>query len=152
VRGPLLDHTLEVEGMAVKATPADAAQAWSTGFSGASAKYVAGINSVTVSPGQLAANQKSAYLANVAASANIWAAKMAAMDLGTWKAAAANVGAARLATGATKGAPKMQQFMTNFLPQLAGIVSSLPARGTFEQNMQRSMAYATALHGKKGSF
>jgi hypothetical protein len=138
--------------MAVKATAADAAQAWATGFGSAGTKYAAGVNAVTVAPGQLAAAQKAAYLANVQASANIWASKVAAVDLGTWKAAATTTGAARLASGATKGAPKMQAFMNNFLPQLSSIVGSLPARGTFDQNLQRFTAYANALHQKKGSF
>lgn len=138
--------------MAVKATAADAASAWSTGFAAAGTKYTAGINAVTVAPGQLAAAQKGAYLANVQASANIWAAKVAAVDLGTWKTAATTTGSARLASGATKGAPKMQAFMQNFLPQLSSIVGSLPARGTFDQNMQRFTTYATQLHQKKGSF
>lgn len=138
--------------MAVKATAAEAAQAWSQGFAGASTKYTAGINAVTVAPGQLAAANKNAYLANVQASANIWASKVAAVDLGTWKNAATTVGAARLATGATKGMPKMQSFMNNFLPALSGIVGSLPQRGTFEQNLNRFAQYAQALHAKKGTF
>ena len=138
--------------MAVKATAADAAAAWQAGFSGAGTKYTAGVNAVTVAPGQLAAAQKNAYLANVQASANIWASKVAAVDLGTLKAAAAGVGAQRLASGATKGLPKMQSFMNNFLPQLSSIVGSLPARGTFDQNIARFTSYAQALHSKKGQF
>lgn len=138
--------------MAVKATPADAAQAWQTGFGGAGAKYTAGINSVQVAPGQLAAAQKSAYLANVQANAGIWASKVAAVPLQDWKTAATTTGAARLATGATKGAPKMQAFMTNFLPKLSSIVGGLPARGTFEANVQRATSYMQALHQAKGTF
>lgn len=138
--------------MAVKATAAEAAQAWGTGFSGATTKYTAGINAVQVAPGQLAAANKNAYLANVQASANIWASKVAAVDLGTWKNAATTVGAQRLASGATKGMPKMQAFMGNFLPQLASIVGSLPQRGTYDQNINRFTQYAAALHAKKGSF
>lgn len=138
--------------MAVKANAASAAAAWETGFSGAGQKYTEGINSVTVAPGQLAAAQKNAYVSGVQQNAGIWAAKVAAVDLGTWKAAATGVGAQRLATGATKGLPKMQAFMGAFLPQLSSIVQSLPARGSFEQNMQRFSSYATALHAKKGSF
>ena len=138
--------------MAVKATAADAAQAWATNFAAAGTKYTAGVNAVTVAPGQLAAAQKAAYLANVQASANIWASKVAAVDLQTWKTAATTTGSARLGTGATKGAPKMQSFMTNFLPALSSIVGGLPARGTFDQNLQRFTAYAQALHAKKGSF
>lgn len=138
--------------MAVKATAADAAQAWQNGFSAAGTKYTAGVQAVTVAPGQLAAAQKAAYLANVQASANIWASKVAAVDLQTWKNAAATTGASRLGSGATKGAPKVAAFMQNFLPQLTSIVSGLPARGTFEQNLNRFTSYAQALHAKKGQF
>lgn len=138
--------------MAVKATAADAAAAWSTGVQNSGTKYSAGINAVTTAPGVLAAAQQAAYLAGVQANVKIWAQKVAAVDLNTWKTAAITTGAARLASGATKGAPKMQAFMTNFLPQLATIVGGLPARGTFDQNMSRFQAYATALHQKKGQF
>jgi hypothetical protein len=136
----------------VKATAASAAAAWSQGFTGATQKYTDGINAVTVAPGQLAAAQKNLYVQNVAASANIWAANVGAVSLQDWKNAATSTGAQRLATGATKGAPKMQAFMTNFLPQLSSIVDGLPARGSFEQNLQRFSSYATSLHQKKGSF
>lgn len=138
--------------MAVKATAAAAAEAWGTNFGASGTKYAAGINAVTVAPGQLAAAQKAAYLANVQASANVWAAKVAAVDLNTWKNAATTTGAQRLSTGATKGAPKMQAFMTNFLPVLSGVVGSLPARGTFDQNLARFTTYAQQLHAKKGTF
>jgi hypothetical protein len=138
--------------MAVKATAATAAQAWQTGFSGASQKYTEGINAVTVAPGQLAAAQKNLYVANVQAAANTWASKVGAVSLQDWKNSATTTGAARLATGATKGAPKMQAFMQNFLPQLSSVVDGLPARGSFEQNLQRFTSYAQALHAKKGSF
>jgi hypothetical protein len=138
--------------MAVKATAAAAAQNWQNGFSGAGTKYTDGINAVTVAPGQLAAAQKALYVANVQAAANTWASKVGSVSLQDWKNAATSTGAQRLATGATKGAPKMQAFMTNFLPALSSIVDGLPARGTFEQNLQRFSSYATALHQKKGQF
>lgn len=138
--------------MAVKATAAEAAAAWATGFGGATAKYTAGINSVSVAPGQLAAAQKAAYVSGVNNSQNIWASKVAAVSLQDWKNAASGVGAQRLATGATKGQPKMQAFMNAFIPQLSSIVGSLPARGDFGANMARSQAFATQLHNLKGSF
>lgn len=138
--------------MSVKATPASAAKAWQDGFAAAGQKYTDGVNAVQVAPGQLAAAQKNAYVANVQANAGIWAAKVGAVSLQDWKTAAATTGAARLATGATKGAPKMQTFMNNFLPDLANVVNSLPARGSFEQNLARFSAFATALHAKKGSY
>jgi hypothetical protein len=136
----------------VKANAATAAQNWQTGFSGAAQKYTDGVNAVTVAPGQLAAAQQQLYVQNVQAQAKVWAAKVGGVSLQDWKTAATTTGAARLATGATKGAPKMQQFMTNFLPALSSIVDSLPARGSFEQNLNRFSTYATALHQKKGQF
>lgn len=136
----------------VKATPQSAAEAWQTGFGGAATKYEAGINAVTVAPGALAAQQQAAYVAGVQNNAKIWAAKVGAVDLATWKAAATGVGSSRLSSGATKGLPKVQSFMQGFLPALTSIVGSLPNRGTFEQNMARSMSYAQALHARKGSF
>ena len=138
--------------MAVKATAAAAAQAWQTGFSGSATKYQAGIDSVQTAPGQLAAAQKALYVQNVQQQANVWAAKVAAVDLATWKHQAKTVGSMNLASGAAKGAPKMQAFMNNFLPQLQGIVNSLGPRGSFEQNLARFSSYAQALHAKKGSF
>ena len=138
--------------MAVKATAAEATQAWSDRFAASGAKYAAGIDSVTVAPGQLAANQKNLYVQNVQAQANVWAAKVASVDLQSWKNSAKTVGAQRLGSGATKGQPKMAAFMQNFLPQLSSIVGSLGPRGSFDQNLARFTAYATALHAKKGQF
>jgi hypothetical protein len=138
--------------VSVKATAAQAAANWGTGFAGASTKYTQGIAAVTVAPGQLAAAQKNAYLANVQASANIWAAKVAAVDLASWKNSASTTGAQRLGSGATKGQPKYQAFANSFIPQLSSVVNSLPARGTFDQNLSRFTAYAQALHALKGNF
>ena len=138
--------------MSVKATAAQAAANWGTGFAAAGTKYTQGIAAVTVAPGQLAAAQKNAYLANVQASVNIWAAKVAAVDLASWKNSSSTTGAQRLGTGATKGQPKYQAFANAFIPQLSQIVSSLPARGTFDQNLSRFTSYAQALHALKGNF
>jgi hypothetical protein len=138
--------------MSVKATAAQAATNWGSGFAAACTKYTQGIAAVTVAPGQLAAAQKNAYLANVQASVNIWAAKVAAVDLASWKNSASTTGAQRLGTGATKGQPKYQAFASAFIPQLTQIVASLPARGTFDQNLSRFTSYAQSLHALKGNF
>jgi hypothetical protein len=138
--------------MSVKATPQAAAEAWKSAFSAAGTKYTAGVNAVTVAPGQLAAAQKSAYVQGVNENQNIWAAKVGAVTLQDWKNASATTGAQRLASGAEKGSAKFASFMQTFLPQLSSIVEGLSPRGSFEQNMQRSLSYATALHAKKGQF
>jgi hypothetical protein len=138
--------------MSVKANAADAAQAWVTAMQGAGTKYTAGINAVKVSPGQLAAAASGLWAQNVAASQQKFATKVASVTLPAWQAAAINKGAPRLGTGATAAQPKMQAFMQSFLPTLTNIVNSLPAGGTFEQNMQRFQSYATSLHAAAGTF
>lgn len=138
--------------MAVKASATEAAERWSQGFSGASGRYTAGINAVTTAPGQLAALQKNLYVQKVQEQSNVWASKVAAVPLQTWKDAATTVGAQRLATGAQKGAPKMQAFMANFLPKLDSVVKGLGPRGTYDQNVARLNAYVAALHQQKGTF
>lgn len=138
--------------MAVKKTAAQAAANWGTGFAAAGPAYTDGINAVTVSPGVAASQQVNAYVAGVQASAKTWQAKMAALDVNAWKAAATGVGAQRLATGATKGQAKINTFFQQFMGDLTQAVQSLPSRGTYEQNMARSRAFADALHAKKGTY
>lgn len=138
--------------MAVKANATDAAQSWVNGMSGASTAYTNGVNSVKVSPGQLAAAKSSFWASQVAQSQPKFAANVARVSLGAWQEAATTKGAPRLATGAAAAQTKFTSFMTSFLPQLSTIVSSLPVGGTYAQNISRFTAYADALHAKAGSF
>lgn len=138
--------------MGVKVSPQDAAANWKTGFGQAGPKYTAGVQAVKTAPGVLAANQQDVWAQNTVAAKSRYASKVAAVTLQSWQNSAITTGAARLATGADKGLPKMQTFMQNFIPKLASIVDGLPARGTFEQNMAKSYQYAQALHAQKGQF
>lgn len=138
--------------MAVKVSANDALNNWKTGFAGAGPKYTAGVNAVKIAPGQLAANQQDVWAQNTVAAKSRYASKVAAVTLQEWQQKAGTIGAQRLATGADKGATKMGAFLSNFIPKLSGVVDNLPARGTFEQNMQKSYAYAQALHNMKGQF
>lgn len=138
--------------MGVKANAQDATAAWSSGMAGSGEKYKKGVMAVTVAPGQVAASRGEAYLAGVQASYNIWKRKVGNVTLQDWQQSAANKGAARLGSGAQAAAPKFQSFMSGFLPTLSSVVDSLPAGGTFDQNMARFQAYANMLHSKKGSF
>jgi hypothetical protein len=136
--------------MSVKVQAADAAKNWETGFGQAGPKYTAGVQAVKTAPGQLAAAQQDVWAQNTVAAKPRYASRVASVTLQQWQQAAVTTGAARLQTGATKGAPKMQAFMQSFIPKLTAVVDSLPARGTFEQNMAKSYAYAQALHNLKG--
>lgn len=138
--------------MSVKANATDAAQSWVNGMSGATAKYTAGVQAVKIAPGQLASAAAARWAANVAQAQAKFSANVSKVTLASWQASAVNKGAPRLASGAAAAQPKFQTFMTAFIPQLTNIVQSLPAGGTFEQNMARSMAYAQALHQTAGSY
>lgn len=138
--------------MGVKANASDAAQAWVTGMSAAGPKYIAGVNAVKVAPGQLAAAAAPLWAANVAAAQPKFAKNVAAVTKEQWANAAATKGAPRLASGASAAQPKMQSFMTKFIPVLSNMVDSLPARGTFDQNLNRLTTYINGLHQAKGSF
>lgn len=138
--------------MTVKANATDAAQSWASGMAGATTKYTAGINAVKVSPGQLAAAASELWAQNVAASKSKFAQNVAKVTLQQWQNAAVTKGAPRLASGASAAQPKFQAFMQSFIPVLSNVVSALPAGGTFEANMARSMAYAQALHAQAGNF
>lgn len=138
--------------MAVKKSAADAASAWVSGMQNATSNYTAGVQAVKVSPGQLAAAAAPKWAANVAAAQPKFAANVAAVSLSAWQSDTINKGAPRLATGATNAQPKMQAFMTKFIPQLTNIVGSLPARGTYDQNINRLTSYLNAVHQTKGSY
>lgn len=128
--------------------PAAVSARWSQalGAAASSGRISDGIKAVTVPPGQAAARQKNAWVQNVAAAASKWAANVAAVSLSDWQDAAVNKGVQRIASGATAAQPKFQAFMTQFLPFLNTAVSSLPPRGSFEQNTQRALAMMTATH------
>jgi hypothetical protein len=138
--------------VSVKANPTTAAQNWVNGMSAAGPKYTAGVQAVKVAPGQLAAAKSSFWASQVAQSQNKFATNVAKVTLSAWQQAAETKGAPRLASGAAAAQTKFNTFMTNFLPALSNVVNGLPAGGTFEQNMARFSAYATALHQQAGSF
>lgn len=127
-------------------TAADAAQRWSQGFGAAGQKWAAGIESVTVAPGQLAAAAQSRYLAGVQQSAQKWASRVAAVSLAQWKQQAVAKGQSRLAGGAQAGMAKYQARIAAVLEAEKSIIAGLPPRGTVEQNIARSSAFQLALH------
>lgn len=138
--------------MAVKTDATTAAAAWVSGMGTAGPKYEAGVNAVRTAPGQLAAAAANLWATNVANSKAKFARNVGAVPLSTWQQAAVTKGSPRLASGAQAAEPKFSAFMTKFIPALTGVVNGLGPRGTFEQNMARSMGYAQALHAQKGNF
>lgn len=127
-------------------TPDQIAERWANGLGGASEKIRAGVEAVTVAPGAMAARQKSVYLANVQASADKWARNTGAVSLSDWKLAMTEKGLARIGAGASAAKSKMAAFMGKLLPYVASGRSTLPARGSFEQNKARAVAWIDYMH------
>ena len=129
-----------------------AAAKWQRRLQAAGQDIQDGVNGVTVSPGQKAAAQMNVWLANLQAAANRWAESMRNLTLDSWKQAMLSKGVSRIVAGATAGAPKVQQFMADWLAYEQNVVASLPARGGLEQNLQRANEVARQNAAAKGKF
>lgn len=121
-------------------TPESVAAKWQNAVAGAGTAYTNGVNGVTVSPTQLAAAQQDKWARRVqeAAAQNRFANKLNAVTLQDWKNAAVSKGASRLTSGAQAAKPKVQAFMTAFLPVMDNVsqqVKSMP-----KNNLEDSLA------------
>ena len=122
--------------------PSTVAQRWATRLSGATAEITAGVNAVQQAPGIAAARQKDVWVQNVAAARDKWATRVASVTKEQWQTAMLNKGVPRIATGSQAAIPKMQDFLTQFLPYVergAAQVNQMP-RGTVEQGIARAVA------------
>ena len=129
--------------MAVRGTPAENANKWKTRLSAATPDIQAGIQRVTVAPGQAAARQKQAWLQNVTASADKWERNVGSVTLASWQADAL-AGVSRVAAGAAAKQNKMEAFLTEFQPHLDRVQQKLATmpRGGFEANIARMVENA----------
>ena len=134
--------------------PTASAAKWASRLAAAATDgtIAAGIDRVTVSPGQLAARAKDTWAANTAAAKDRFAANSAAVTTESWKASAKDKGVPRISQGAADAQPKMAAFLNKLIPFVTSAAAALPPRGPFSQNLQRSVQMATALHNAKGTF
>lgn len=122
-------------------SPQDIAAKWKQNLSSAGQAVTAGVNGVTVAPGQAAARRADAYVQGVMNSQQKWATRVAAVPLSAWQQAMIGKGVPRLATGAAAAESDFADFMTKLLPFETNLVNSLPARGDLETNIARSAAF-----------
>lgn len=121
-------------------TPDQIAAKWAANLTSAAATMTSAVNAVTVAPGVAAARNRTGYVAGVQASADKWAARVAAVPLQSWQQSMIQKGIPRIASGATAAQPGFQTFMAKLLPYQNSLVSSLPPRGTLDQNIARAAA------------
>lgn len=130
-------------------SPADAAARWAQNLGGASQRYIAGVQAVTVAPGTLAARAGPLWAQNTAAALTRFQKNSLAVGLGDWQNASVNKGAPRLASGAQMAQPKMEAALTRVFSQIASVVGSLPPRGDIEANIARAGAFARGMNRLK---
>lgn len=128
------------------ATAADAAARWQQNFGASGPRWAAGINAVTVAPGQAAAAAQDRYLAGVQANVGKFARNVAAVPLQQWKDISTSKGQARLAAGAQAALPKYQAQIERVLATAKQVIAGLPPRGDVEQNIARSAAFQRGMH------
>lgn len=132
-------------------TPDQVANKWKQAMSAATQAITDGVNAVQVSPMQKAAARADAYAAGVQRSVaeGKYQAGLNKVSLADWKQAMTSKGIPRIAAGVTMAAPKVQQFMAQFLPHVYAardaLNSSMP-RGDYATNIQRMVAMAEANH------
>ena len=120
------------------------AQKWVRNLGAATDSIKNGVQAVTVSPTEKAAQRADAYQQGVldAVSSGKWQRGLRRVTNEQWKQATLTKGIPRIATGAQAAQPKMEKFLGEFLPFMDNVVqqmdSSMP-RGTLEQNIQRAV-------------
>ena len=132
-------------------TPEQSGRTWAQNMTRSRQRITSGVQAVTVAPGQAAARQKSAYVNNVAASADKWATNVSKVTLNDWQTAMVNKGIPRIASGAQAAEPKFVTFMGKLLPYIDTAVRNLPARGNLDQNINRMTSFVRNMAQFKNS-
>lgn len=110
-------------------SPNAVASKWATNLQNSVASITAGVNAVTVAPGQAAAAAQDKMRSRVLAAIDSgkWAARVSAVGLSQWQQAMLKTGIPRISDGTTKGLPKMQTFLGRFLPYVAQVQAQVRA-------------------------
>ena len=130
--------------MAKNITVQDAVQKWADRGAASGDTVRKGVNAVTESPMEKAAQAKDRWLQGVqrAAANGKYENNLRAVSLNDWKNAMLTKGIANMQTGYNSpiGKQKFQRFMTAFLPfakQVSDAVKAMP-RGTLQQSIDRA--------------
>lgn len=123
--------------------PTSATAKWVSNLSGATQHIQAGVEAVTVAPGQKAAQQSAFWLQRVQQSQQKWASRVASVSLQSWQQSMISVGIPRIAQGAQAKQQKYADFASKFFPYLAQGVAKVKAMP--KNSLADSIARATAM-------
>lgn len=118
--------------------PNASAAKWAANLQNATQTITDGVNGVTIAPGIAAARQKDVWAQNTVAAKDKWSSRVAGVTLGSWQQSMIQKGIPRIAQGAVQAQPKVASFLTQLMPAIAQVKSTLPPRGTLDQNIARS--------------
>lgn len=111
------------------ANPAQVALKWQQRASAAGEAIKQGVNAVTVSPTEKAAQAKDKYLLGVqaAAASGAYENGLRKVTLDDWKRAMIDKGIANHQNGVRVGLPNMQRFLAEFLPHAERVSQEIAA-------------------------
>ena len=132
---------------------ASVAGKWVRGLQNAGPSMQEGANGVTVAPGQKAAAAVELYKRKVieAADSGRFASAAAAVSLESWRADYIGKGISRATSAATQAKPKVERFLTFWLPicqQASEAVAAMP-KGSLEDSKARMLRNLEILSGNK---
>lgn len=136
-----------------KLTPQEAAEKHARRLKGATQDIQAGINRVTVAPGEQAAKKQDKMRNNIVAAIDSgkWASRTRSVSLESWKKAATEKGVGRIAAGIDGARAKVEGFFSQLLPyqeNLQNKVNSMPDL-TFEDSIQRATEWMRGMKNFK---
>lgn len=131
-----------------KMSPSEHAALWAQKFGASSDRYKAGVQRVQGSPMAKAVQAQDRMLSayTEAVTSGRWAARTGAVSEAQWKQACVDKGASALAASARVAQEKVMRAEAQLGPIRDSIVSSLPARGTIEENLERARQMALKMH------
>lgn len=125
-------------------SPQQAAEKWSRNLGASTQTITEGVQAVTVSPTQRAAERVDAYVSGVqrAVADGKYAAGLRRVSLEQWRQSMVQKGVPRIASGANQAVSKMSEFLAELFPHIEACqrtLSQMP-RGDLQQNIQRMIA------------
>ena len=130
-------------------TPQRAAEKWVRNLSGSTQEIRDGVQAVTESPTEKAADQAEKYRLNTAAAVDSgkFQARLRGVSLEDWKRATLDKGIARIATGAAAAEGDVEDFFAELFPfqqRLQATIDAMP-NTTLEDSIARQAAWTRGM-------